>query len=120
MRRDGEREFVARKQDAAALLVRKLEMLLELRERGDAIFELPFPVIPEFGRHIGPITRRMRDELFSILFALGKSDHFVLWERNVNGLNNRVNAGTFWCATHVLVPRFWSYSCSCLERPAAI
>ena len=50
MRRDREREFVAGKQHAGAFFIGKGEMLLELRQRGDAILELPFPVIPEFGR----------------------------------------------------------------------
>ena len=76
MRRDGERELRAGKQNAAAFFIRKFEMLLELGERSDPIFQLPFPIIPEFGRDIGPIARRMRDELFSIHFANGKSNHF--------------------------------------------
>ena len=52
MRRDGERELVAREQNARALLLGEGEMLLELRQGGDAIFELPFPVIPEFRRDL--------------------------------------------------------------------
>ncbi len=66
----------AREQDAGALLVGEGQMLLELRQGRDAILELPFPVIPEFGRDIREITGRHGDELFSVLFAVGKSKHF--------------------------------------------
>ena len=56
----------------------KFEVLLELGERGDPILELPFPVVPKFRRNVRPIAGRVRDELFSIHFASGKSDHFLL------------------------------------------
>ena len=78
MRRDRERELRPGKQNAVAFFIREFEMLLELGQRSDAILELPFPIVPEFGRDIGPIARRMRDELFSIHFADGKSNHFHL------------------------------------------
>src|SRR6266704_6029273 len=64
MRSDREREFVAREQHSAALLLAKIEMLFELSERSDPVFELPFPVVPELRANITPRTWRMRDELF--------------------------------------------------------
>ena len=75
VRCDSERKFIAGKQDAAAFFVAKIDMFFELSERRDPVFELPFPIVPELWRHIGPITRRMRDEGFSIPFSSGKSDH---------------------------------------------
>jgi hypothetical protein len=57
MRRNGEREFVAREQDAAAFFLAKIEMPVELSERCDPVPELPFPIIPEFRRHLRPISR---------------------------------------------------------------
>ncbi len=59
MRRDGERELRARKEHAVALIVREREILLELRQRGDAIFKLPLPVVPLFRRHIRPMPGRV-------------------------------------------------------------
>ena len=76
VRRDREREFVAGKQNAAAFFFAKIDMLLELSERGDPIFELPFPIVPEFRRDLRPVARCMRDKRFSILFCSGESDHF--------------------------------------------
>ena len=78
MRRDRKSEFVARKQHARPLRLGKNEMFLELGERSDAVLQLPFPVIPEFGRNIGEVSGRVGDELFSVLFAVGKSEHFDL------------------------------------------
>ena len=101
MRRDGERELRPGEQNAAAFFIRKLQVLLELGERGDAVFQLPFPIVPELRRNVRPIARRVRDELFSIHFARGKSEHFSFVERKVNGLNNRVNAGTSRCASTI-------------------
>jgi len=77
-------------------------MLLELSEGRDPIFELPFPIVPQFGRDLGPIARHMRDELFPITLFCRKSDHFEL-RKNVKVVNNRVNAGTEKCATNVLL-----------------
>src|SRR5438132_5755435 len=51
MRSDGEREFVARKQNAAAFFIAKIDPAaagLELNERGDPVLELPFPIVPKF------------------------------------------------------------------------
>ena len=59
MRRNGESEFIAGEQHPAALLLAKIDMLLELGQRRDPIFELPFPIIPEFRRHIRPVSGRM-------------------------------------------------------------
>src|SRR5437764_14449914 len=73
MRRDCEGEFVAGKEDPAALFIAKIDMLFELSQRCDPVLELPFPIIPEFGRYARPIARRMRHELFSI--AIPKRVH---------------------------------------------
>jgi hypothetical protein len=90
VRRDRQREFRAGEQDTVPFVIGELEMLLELRQRGDAILELPPPIVPLLGRHIRPKAGRMRDELFPIRFARGKCDHF-LCEAKVNVLNYRVN-----------------------------
>jgi hypothetical protein len=37
-------------------------MLFKLRQRGDAVFKLPFPVVPFFGIDVWPVSRRVRDE----------------------------------------------------------
>ncbi len=76
VRGDGERQLVAGEQDAAPFFIRKFEVLLELGQRRDPVFELPFPIVPEFRRDPGPIAGCVRDELFSIHFPLGKSEHF--------------------------------------------
>ena len=91
VRRDREGELVAGEQNAAAFLVAKIDMLLELGERCDPVFELPFPIVPEFRRHIWPISRRMRDELFPVQFPYRSSKHFKLRTKNVNAINYRVN-----------------------------
>ena len=78
MRRDCQREFVAREQNAAAFLFAKVEMFFELSERGDPVLELPFPIVPEFRRNpavAGPKAGRVRDKLFPIPFSCRKSDH---------------------------------------------
>jgi len=83
MRGDGEREFVAGKQNAATFFLAKIDMLLELGERDDPVFELPFPIVPRLGRDpaaAGPITGRVRDELFPVPFSIGKRDH-LSWEQ---------------------------------------
>src|SRR5260370_3364684 len=62
MRSHREGEFVAGKKDAAAFLLAKVDILLELSERSDPVLELPFPIVPKFWRHpavAGPIARRM-------------------------------------------------------------
>ena len=82
MRRDRERELVAGEQNAGALFFGEDEMLLELRQGGDAIPELPFPVVPEFRRDIREVTGRGGDELFSVVFTLDKSNHFACWEKS--------------------------------------
>jgi hypothetical protein len=61
----------------APFLFAKIDMLLELSERSNPILELPFPIVPEFRGDIGPIARRVRDELFSIALS-SQSDHFEL------------------------------------------
>src|SRR5438552_7652292 len=102
VRRDGEGELVAGKQNPAAFLFAKIDILLELSERSNSIFELPFPIVPEFRCDLGPTARRMRDELFSVALFCRKSDHFEL-RKNVKVVNNRVNGGTEKCATNVLL-----------------
>ena len=74
VRRDCEREFVAGKEHAAAFFVAKIDMLLELSERRDPVLELPFPIIPKFGRDMRPVPGRIRHEFFSI--AIPKRLHF--------------------------------------------
>src|SRR5205814_8275993 len=59
VRRDGEGELVTGKQNPAAFLFAKIEMLLELSERSNSILELPFPIVPEFRCDLGPTARRM-------------------------------------------------------------
>ncbi len=59
VRRDGESELVPGKQNPAAFLFAQIEMLLELSERSNSIFELPFPILPEFRCDPGPTARRM-------------------------------------------------------------
>ena len=51
--RDVDPELVGRGQ-ALALLVGELEDLLEVSEIVDAVAELPLPVVPLLGRHVGP------------------------------------------------------------------
>ncbi len=82
MRRDREGELVAREQNARALFFGEDEMLLELRQGGDAILELPFPVIPELGRDIREVTGRGGSELFSVVCGLEQSNHFACWEKS--------------------------------------
>jgi hypothetical protein len=64
MRSYGERELVSRKQDTRAFFAGKIKMLVELRQRRNSIFELPFPIVPEFRRDIRPVPWRMRNEGF--------------------------------------------------------
>ena len=58
VRSDGQSELCPGKQHAGPLLIRQLEMLLKLSQRGNPVFELPFPVVPEFRRDRGPIAGR--------------------------------------------------------------
>jgi hypothetical protein len=74
--RNGQREFIAGQQNAAAFLVAQFQMFLELREGGNSIFELPSPIVPEFRSCVWPITRRVRNEGFSVPILRGKSVHF--------------------------------------------
>src|SRR6266536_6611920 len=60
MRGDRQREFVSREQNAAAFFLAKVEVFFELSEGRDPVFELPFPIVPEFGRNpagAGPKAR---------------------------------------------------------------
>jgi len=68
MRRDRQSKFVARKQNAAALLIAEIEVLFELSEGCNPVLELPFPVIPDFRSCVWPKTWRVRDKLFSVSF----------------------------------------------------
>src|SRR5207248_9589827 len=86
VRRDGEGELVTGKQNPAAFLFAKIDMLLELSERSNSIFELPFPIVPEFECDFGPTARHMRDELFSIALFCCKSDHFELRRKTLRSL----------------------------------
>ena len=87
MRRDGQRELVARQQNAAAFLFAQIQMSLKLAESSYAVLELPFPIIPEFWRRVRPITWRMRNELFSVPIYRGKSVHFLSWTKKLRPLN---------------------------------
>jgi hypothetical protein len=73
---NGQREFVTGEQNAAALLDTQCQMFLELRKRGNSVFELPFPIVPQFRGRVWPITRRVRNEGFSVPILRGKSVHF--------------------------------------------
>src|SRR4029453_12620222 len=78
MRGDRQREFVSREQNAAAFFLAKVEVFFELSEGRDPVFELPFPIVPEFGRNsavAGPKARCVRDEFLPIPFFRRKSDH---------------------------------------------
>jgi len=54
VRRDGEREFLAGQQDAFAFLGRKRQQRLQRLQRGDAMTELPAPIVPVRGRDVRP------------------------------------------------------------------
>src|SRR4051812_43267302 len=75
-------------------------MGLELRESRNPVFELPFPIVPEFRSRIRPVPRRVRNKGFSVPTLRGKSVHSLMDEK-VKTLKYRVNAGTWPCATHV-------------------
>jgi hypothetical protein len=78
MRGDRQREFVAGEQNAAAFFLAKIEMFFELSEGRDPVFELPFPIVPDFGRNpavAGPKARCVRDEFLPVPFFRFKSDH---------------------------------------------
>ena len=84
---NGQREFVAGQQNAAAFLVAQFQMFLELREGGNSVFELPFPIVPEFRSRVWPIPRRVRNEGFSVPILRGKSVHFLWWTKKLRPLN---------------------------------
>ena len=78
MRGDRQREFVSREQNAAAFFLAKVEVFFELSEGRDPVFELPFPIVPEFRRNpavAGPKARCVRDEFLPVPFFCRKSDH---------------------------------------------
>ena len=56
VRRDGQRQLAARYLDARAFAGRQDEMLLKLFEPGNPVLELPFPVVPLLGGHVGPVA----------------------------------------------------------------
>ena len=62
MRGDSKGEFVPGKKDTGAFFLREDEMLLELRQGRDAIFHLPFPVVPLLGSGFGPIAGSVGNE----------------------------------------------------------
>ena len=74
VRRDCERQFISRKEHPAAFFVAKIDILLELSQRRDPVLELPFPIVPKFGRDLRPVARRIRHKLFPI--AIPKRLHF--------------------------------------------
>ncbi len=54
---NGERKLVSGQNYPGAFFAGKCELLFELLEVGDPVFELPFPVVPELGSNIWPKTR---------------------------------------------------------------
>jgi hypothetical protein len=92
-------------------------MLLELSERGDPVFELPFPIVPEFRHNIRPVAWCMRNELLPVPSFCRKSDHLVV-KKNVKIVNNRVNAGTEKCATNVVLRSGITFARGCGRKPA--
>jgi hypothetical protein len=62
MGRNGERKLVSGQNYTSALFAGKRELPFELLQVSDAVFELPFPIAPEFGSDIRPKTRRERKE----------------------------------------------------------
>src|SRR6476620_3139419 len=74
-------------------------MLLKLCKRLDAVLELPFPVIPESGRHVLKVSRRVGDELFWV-FAVRGRKHLCSLDEKLRADNTDVNGGTWPCAPH--------------------
>src|SRR6185436_467263 len=74
---NGQREFVAGQQNAAAFLRAQFQIFLELRQRSNSVLELPFPIVPKSWCCVRPIPRRVRNEVFSVPILRGKSVHFV-------------------------------------------
>jgi hypothetical protein len=62
MRCNRERKLVSGQNYAGALFPRKRDLLFELLQIGDPVFELPFPVVPEFGSDIWPKAGSERKE----------------------------------------------------------
>ena len=56
MRRNRQRELVSGQDHPGALFGGQSDLLFELLKVGDPVFQLPFPVVPEFGSDIGPET----------------------------------------------------------------
>jgi len=53
-------------------------MSLELGERRNAVFQLPFPIVPKFRRSpavAGPVAWRVGAERFFLLNSLGEIHH---------------------------------------------
>src|SRR5438132_6609484 len=75
-------------------------MFFELSKGSDPVLELPLPIVPEFRRpaFMGPVTRRVRDELFPIPIFWCSRHHLSV--KKAKALKYRVNAGTFECAAH--------------------
>src|SRR5438045_9302947 len=54
-------------------------MFLQLPQLGDAVFQLPFPIVPKFRRNPAiarPIAWRVEAERLFLLNSLGEIDHF--------------------------------------------
>jgi hypothetical protein len=83
MWRHGQREFVTGQQNATAFLIAQFQMFLKVTEANDPVLELPFPIIPEFRRHVRPVTWSVRHEVFSVPTHRGKSIHFWLWAKKL-------------------------------------
>src|SRR4051794_521330 len=86
MRRDRESEFIAGKQNTGPFLFAQRQILLQLRQRRDAIFQLPFPVVPKFGANPVPIAWRVGAERLLLLNSFGEIHHFRICRRNLTSL----------------------------------
>ncbi|MGC3988104.1 MAG: hypothetical protein QM796_00190 [Chthoniobacteraceae bacterium] len=64
MRRDPHRQLVGREKNSLALLLQQRQFLLDLTQAFQAVFKLPFPIVPLFGRDIRPMPRSMCDKSF--------------------------------------------------------
>ena len=82
--------FIAGKQNAGAFFLAQGQMLLQLRQGGDTVFQLPLPIVPKLRRNLlapRPIARRVGAERFFLLNVLGEIHHFRnLWAKNLTSL----------------------------------
>ena len=53
---DRQCQLILGKQAACSLVGCQFEVLLQLLQRSDTVFELPLPVLPEVGRYVRPVA----------------------------------------------------------------